>query len=562
MGVLDNTVRSRGNSFHGLSQPDSGRSYGFEDENGVHPADPPRPPEVTITDIMNVTKPVEEDTIGFESNTAADSESEPEVDEDVLYMEDLLAAKDEMRGLLTREEVIQNRIKQAEDDKVFLEEQVQLLESRLEKKKREYIELEQKVIVTYSEHKELQAEIKELSHQNELLREIVEEDYRLHAANMEKALEQKEETVRQAVNARKVSNVHQSTQVSCAVCAIKEEGLQRFPAQSRIHNGYDDATVAMVNEQFTKALNGDVVLIAKPRRINKKSIRTNQEPDRGSPAQILKEFEEIFQQPLTASDWRASAKLSAGAALDNVNSGGKRDPSPTNMGFSELLMKHLDSSQQQQAYSQPGAQSKPSSAGRNGVPSGAAEGSKFSRIKKMPPKNSSSSSGELGYAGGIAGQPQRPHSASLATLKRNNEQRTESHTAAYLQNRLMVGVGTTPQIAPVSSEYFVPLHTVDIASSRPEPTSVYLAQAVQNRQRAASASSARIEHTSSSELVGGTSFDAGSGGGSHHSKLPQRAVLDLRVHMPAPRMRDTPTKEMQYIADITDDLSDAGVEFV
>jgi hypothetical protein len=346
------------------------------------------------------------------------------------------------------------------------------------------------------------------------------------------------------------------------VCAIKEEGLQRFPAQPRIHNGYDDATVAMVNEQFTKALNGDVVLIAKPRRINKKSLRTNQEnPDRGSPAQILKEFEEIFQQPLAASERRGSTKLSAGGALDSANIGGKRDPSPTNMGFSELLMKHLDSSQQQQAYGQPGAQTKPSSAGRNGAPTGAAEGSKFSRIKKMPPKNSSSS-GDLGYAGGIAGQPQRPHSASLATLKRNYEQRTESHTAAYLQNRLMVGVGTTPQIAPVSSEYFVPLHTVDIASARPEPTSVYLAQAVQNKQRAASASSARIEHTSSAELLGGASFDAGSGGGSHHSKPPPRAVLDLRVHMPAPRMRDTPTKEVPYIADITDDLSDAGVEFV
>jgi hypothetical protein len=32
--------------------------------------------------------------------------------------------------------------------------------------------------------------------------------------------------------------------------------------------------------------------------------------------------------------------------------------------------------------------------------------------------------------------------------------------------------------------------------------------------------------------------------------------------MPAPRMRDTPTKEVPYIAGITDDLSDAGVEFV
>jgi L-lactate utilization protein LutC len=558
---------------------DAERSLCYDSET-VGAAEPPAPPysKTNAAELPELEGAEVVDTVGFESDEEEEGE---EFDEDILYMEDLLAAQHEMQGLLTREEVIQNRIRQAEEDRVYLEQQVRSLEDRLEQKKAEYARLEQTVHVATGEQKQLKGEVKELTHQNELLKEIVEEDYRFHAANLDKVLKEKEQSVVDRFQ-RRITTAHQGTQVSCAVCAIKEEGL-RGQVAPRVHSGYDDATVATVNEQFTKALNGEVILIAKPRRINKKTIRSNQtdSPDNvpSQPAH-LKGFEELFANPPTKEELLLAARPILGGAFETLQPKQRqtqqRGPSPTpGTGFSELLMKHLESTQ----HDQPQV--------RICTAATATEGSKFSRIKKMPTKSSTSSGDLLPGGADKAALAQRPHSASLATLKRNAEHRTESHTAAYLQNKLMGGYGTTPQIAPVSSQPHVPLHTVDIACTIPEPTAAYLARAAQNKARASSASAARTEHTNSAKLLQGwQEQDAGSQHShvtSHHTKPasantaeqgpaqafaapPRPQSVDVRVRVPLPPRSgvtsSTNASKRDYLLDMADDLSDAGVEFV
>jgi L-lactate utilization protein LutC len=550
------------------------------DSDTVGAAEPPAPPynKTSVTELPEFEGAEVVDTVGFESDEEEEGE---EFDEDILYMEDLLAAQHEMQGLLTREEVIQNRIRQAEEDRVYLEQQVRSLEDRLEQKKAEYARLEQTVHVATGEQKQLKGEVKELTHQNELLKEIVEEDYRFHAANLDKVLKEKEQSVVDRFQ-RRITTAHQGTQVSCAVCAIKEEGL-RGQVAPRVHSGYDDATVATVNEQFTKPLNGEVVLMAKPRRINKKTIRSNQtdSPDNVPPQPAhLKGFAELFANPPTKEELLHAARPILGGAFEALQPKQRqtqqRGPSPTpGGGFSELLMKHLESTQHDQP--QP----------RMSAAATVTEGSKFSRLKKMPPKSSTSSGDLLPGGGDKAALAQRPNSASLATLKRNAEHRTESHTAAYLQNKLMGGYGTTPQIAPVSSQPHVPLHTVDIACAVPEPTAAYLARAAQNKIRASSASAARTEHTNSAKLLQGwQEHDVGSQHSHlapHHTKPasantaepgpaqafaapPRPQSVDVRVRVPLPPRSgvnsSTSASKRDYLLDMADDLSDAGVEFV
>lgn len=527
----------------------------------------------------------EESTIGFEPDDDGDNEgkervsatagADEEEDEDVLYMVDLMAAKDEMVGLLTREEVIQNKIKAAEEYKQMLEGQVKDLEWRLEKKVIEYEQLEVRVLTIGGEQKQLQTEFETLTHENTLLREIVEEDYRHHAANLEKALQEREERERNRLR-RNFPTVNQSTQVSCAVCAIREEGLQHTTSSAGAgghrmshSRGYDDATVAMVNESFTRALNGEVVLIAKPRRINgpPKQARASSAVSEPTRPPVIA-FEEIKEGIRTMELARTSKAF--GCALTLEGGGAAPQLDRNSPGFSEALIKHMESNQfQSMMNSNSAGNSKPSSANRNAATVsstvGTGEGSKFSRIKKMPPKGSSSSGDLLHNSGGQKGglpPTVRPHSAVAPSQKKNLGQRTESNTAAYLQNQLMGGYSSSPQFAPMYTESIVPLHTVDASSGRPDSTAAYLAHAV-SKQRASSASAARTEHTSSANLLLNTVEERSQEAGSVHSskgndkeaKIAKKLQLDLR--MPGPRQGTNPHHHhQQYIADITDEMSD------
>lgn len=557
--IPSSTVPSSAVGTDTINKPgsDSARSFGNGGETSVVPSEAGRPPPP-----QREESTFGFETIGFEVDDegvqSGDGQVEEEVDEDVLYMEDLLAAKDEMVELLSREEVIQNKIKAAEEYKQMLEGQVKNLEWRLERKEIEYQELEEQVFTIGGEQKQLQTEFESLTHQNDLLREIVEEDYRHHATNLEKALQERDEKERLKTK-KKYITANQSTQVSCAVCAIREEGLQHIPLRP-VH-GYDDATVAMVNESFTRALNGEVVLIAQPRRINKeKKVRAVPPPEPARAAQVAA-FEEIREGIRTMELARASKN--PGSTLDGVDGSAARlDRNAA--GFSEALIKHLESNQYQSMVNAAG-NSKPSSANKNAPANpAAAEGSKFSRMKKMPTKaTGSASSGDLlngtNSSTKVGLPPTRPHSA-VATQKKNIEQRTESNTAAYLQNQLMFGYGSSPQIAPMYTDAVVPLHTLDLANGRPDSTAAYLAH-VLSKQRASSASAARTEHTTSAYLL--NTVEERSGNGSEASarrgkqeKPPKKLQLDLHVPNLLQGASAANARLQHYSADITDEMSD------
>ena len=184
----------------------------------------------------------------------------------------------------------------------------------------------------------------------------------------------------------------------------------------------------------------------------------------------------------------------------------------------------------------------------------------------MPFKGSASNSELLGGGSSIGkmGIPPRPHSAQVS---KNATIRTESHTAAYLQHQLMNDCTARPQVAPTHSDPHVPLHTVALASSRPESTSAYLAQytSAQSKLRASSAGVARIEHTNSASLLPtlehrNSEHSNSSSAHSHSQHSLSRNKLQLEVRLNQARALE---QDLSYIADITDEMSDAGIdEFV
>jgi hypothetical protein len=316
----------------------------------------------------------------------------------------------------------------------------------------------------------------------------------------------------------------------------------------------DDGTVAMVKDSMARALNGDVVLIARPRRINARhhhrtssggggggEVDMRMTGETGGGGGTGEERDQLGRsrhrhrdkdrdrehrgerdrkgQGQGQGQGQRSGSPTAGGAAGGISGLASSRPGTTatasasgagaagpSTGFAETLFKHLESVYPPQSQilspaagsilgynaatvsrlhstAPAGALSAADFAGTGTGTTAGAAASKFSRIKKMPPKGATSA-GELlgtlkatiGGGGGGTGTGMyanttsaptalaRPHSAhQLASVKRSLETRTESNTAAYLQNRLMVDCSAAPQFT--TSEPAVPVRSVGVASA-------------------------------------------------------------------------------------------------
>jgi len=99
-----------------------------------------------------------------------------------------------------------------------------------------------------------------------LLRDAIEDNYRQRSAEIDE--------IRRAVAAKEIEEAkqikaarrHRGTQIACAVCAIRGSGLNNTDDDVGQHGSID--TGVTVNQGFTEALQGDFVLMARPKNIN------------------------------------------------------------------------------------------------------------------------------------------------------------------------------------------------------------------------------------------------------------------------------------------------------
>lgn len=103
-------------------------------------------------------------------------------------------------------------------------------------------------------------EFETVKRQNSLLREIVEDSYKNQAAAIDKVLEEKELELQERERRKRTKFRNADTQIACVVCAKREHLLS--------HDPHVNEATPLVHESMARALDGDFVLVAKPRHIN------------------------------------------------------------------------------------------------------------------------------------------------------------------------------------------------------------------------------------------------------------------------------------------------------
>ncbi|KAJ1415002.1 hypothetical protein B484DRAFT_162516 [Ochromonadaceae sp. CCMP2298] len=463
-------------------------------------------------------------TIGFEDSDKIDymdgeHENEHE-DEDIRFMEELETARQEMLVQLHREQAAQAKVDVAEGECAVLSNQIGVLVSRLEEMELKMAELKSRCKEMNSERGSADRELEQKEHENQLLREIVHEDYRYHTAAMERALSAQEDAERSRHTP--VQRSDQGTQIACSVCAIRAGDA---PYVDHDHDGYDEDTVAMANETLGRALQG-VVLVAQPRHINAATKRELLSRLQSSMQQDPRERERdrekerAWEREQRERELREQEQREREQKLKrrhkNRHADGNSSPVEGKLGkrtklgiggdeprgerkervFTQQdIFNHIENAQHQLLdYRDPV---------RTKVLSSEQEQSKFSKLKKMPQKVQLSASTGPIYFNTRAPSPEKMPSSALppsAQLKlprpqsaqsalRRSSQRTASHTAAYFQNQHMGDEHVLPLFMPVSSEHG-PLSSLAYASRLAHQSSPHVVLA-EPQKRALSANAAQ-----------------------------------------------------------------------
>ncbi len=288
------------------------------------------------------------------------------------------------------------------------------------------------------EYEQMVADIAKLSdayefsqRQNALLRGSVEDGYRHHSSEVDKLLGEKE----RQDNEKRLRAIRpkrdQETQIACSVCAIRDtlgasDGIcgviQPRPhgmASGRSDGSYDyDAdTIPTVHEGLALALEGEVVLTTRPRKLNRDASadRKRRSPSPTSPKIItVSATTQSFRppRPQSSSDKLFQQRHEESGAMQ----GGK---SAALLNRPQSASPYLHNSQ---------------STGNL-----APDQSKFSKMKKMPPKSAGPTSSMAQTAPPQQQQVVQGASSQRTKIMPRNDHvsRTLTNTAAYLQNKIV-----------------------------------------------------------------------------------------------------------------------------
>jgi len=109
-----------------------------------------------------------------------------------------------------------------------------------------------------------------------LLRDAIEDNYRQRSAEIEEIRRTAAEEEIKQLELRRASRRHRGTQIACAVCAIRTHGIADADDNVGEHISLD--TCVTVNEGFVEPLQGEFVLMARPKSIN--TLTTHEDKER------------------------------------------------------------------------------------------------------------------------------------------------------------------------------------------------------------------------------------------------------------------------------------------
>lgn len=154
------------------------------------------------------------------------------------------------------------------------------------------------------------------------MREIVEDSYKNQAAAIDKVLEEKELELQQREQRKRAKFKNANTQIACVVCAKREHLLSQDP--------HVNETAPLVHESMARALDGEFVLVAKPRHINgilSRALSRNDDDNYGQSADKISQFLQSIHQPDIADiSMHPLQKMKGSDIFSNFNSSNVRPP--------------------------------------------------------------------------------------------------------------------------------------------------------------------------------------------------------------------------------------------
>ncbi len=228
----------------------------------------------------------DEDDNEFDEEEQEEAEEEEDEEEDkekenANFMNELELAQQEALAFMQRENELQSQISSLKDENQSLLDSIEQLSEQLEKLRHQQDLMNEEIYDLKHDLHTLTLSYDEISHENSLLREIVQNEYKYHHEKVNKLFDSLQDSIKRKEEERRLqqrrNKRNQGTQITCSVCAIREyfdENYEKKPSEavktsltnSRPHSPHqiknlytrdDDETIAEFDKTMKKAFDGE-----------------------------------------------------------------------------------------------------------------------------------------------------------------------------------------------------------------------------------------------------------------------------------------------------------------
>jgi hypothetical protein len=227
-----------------------------------------------------------------EEEDEEESEEDKEQEENN-FMNELDLQREEALAFMQREGELQTQINSLTEEKTDLLEHIQYLNDQLAYYNNSNGGMTQEITNLKRDIALLSEGYEKCRDENDLLREIVQNEYKYHHEKVNNLLEHLQESItkkeKEKALQRRMNKRSSGTQIACSICAVQEFN---DPKRKQINStGWDDdETIGEIHEKMAKILGDDKILI--PTRFKKEKDRVQLAGEEGMPERTFEELEE------------------------------------------------------------------------------------------------------------------------------------------------------------------------------------------------------------------------------------------------------------------------------
>jgi hypothetical protein len=227
-----------------------------------------------------------------EEEDEEESEEDKEQEENN-FMNELDLQREEALAFMQREGELQTQINSLTGEKTDLLEHIQYLNDQLAYYSNSNGGMTQEITNLKRDIALLSEGYEKCRDENDLLREIVQNEYKYHHEKVNNLLEHLQDSItkkeKEKALQRRMNKRSAGTQIACSICAVQEFNN---PKRKQINSTDwdDDETIGEIHEKMAKILGDDKILI--PTRFKKEKDRVHIAGEEGIPGRTFEELEE------------------------------------------------------------------------------------------------------------------------------------------------------------------------------------------------------------------------------------------------------------------------------